>query len=345
MILIVSENQKDDLNRGDTVIANAIFKYLNSKCRRVNFIDKRDLSFFKKKIKINEPFSTSSFRIKYEKFKRYEFVIFVGPNWLVNYKKFHGKKFIYYTFDNFHLNLLDRSKNANVKSIYYYYQSILWKNIYKKINSPIIFVHEDDYNAFNKINPKANSLLIPNGIENKNNNLNKVINLNLKENITFGFFGSLDSLQSYKAIIYLQLINKSLVEAGINATIKIWGARPNKKTRNIMKENKFLYQGKFKKHSELKGQVDLFLFPLYGTGIKNRVLECIDNELPFLTSSNSLANIHNYVLNNDLLIRSENVSEWIDRILLLKGYKKQYIVNVECFTWNYHLKKLNLLLC
>lgn len=335
MILIISENDKHDYSRGDTVIAAALFDYYEKRGAHVVFKDRSDFTFEPIKRTFSYPRSMCSYKLGHVDFSKCKWVFFVGPNWIINNEDLNEPKYVYYGYDNFHLNLKFRAKKIGLRSLYYLWQSSLWKKLYLNFKGNIVFVHDYDAHVFSTVNKNVTPLIIPNGLQSEENSFKKKIMFHSsKELITLGFFGSLDSIQSYNALIYIKKICKELKRQNLKIHLKVWGARPSKRFTNLMKTPYIEYLGKFKTLDSLRNEVDLFLFPLYGgTGVKNRVLECISAELPYLANKQSLAQSQISEDLSQLFISSNNIHDWVREIKRYMNEDHCIEYDVKDLTW------------
>ncbi len=350
MVLLVTENSKDNSRKGDTVIAQNLARYLMNIGIQFQWLDRRSLKFNNKKglhRALFYPYSSLTFFQPDIDFLKYEKVIFIGPNWIVNNDVLNDTKFVYYTYDDFTLNSLQRYKQTrfSLYKFYLLFQSLLWRRIYKKHNCNIVFVSNRDRDYFLSYNRKISNSkvwVIKNGVRTKSCILlfDRLYSIS---KVKIGFFGNMSSDQSYDALEHLFNISKAFTNKSIS--IHIFGSSPTLRLLNRIREYEFHFEGEYNTVDDIKNGVDMCVFPMYtGTGIKNRVLESISYQIPFLVSHFAVGNDLN--LPHEIIVKSKRPEDWVSKITELIENRKKIPIDVLEMTWDFNfnllLEKMNL---
>lgn len=347
-VLIVSEKDSRKERGGDVVIAHKLNTYFLAKGFEVHLQNASVLrnagqcvyfSFFET---LKLPKSTWHFRLTTldDWAKNYQFIFLVGPNWLANASICQKHTKIYfYPYDNFHLNLFLRAKHERgLRKWYSLCQAQLWRKLLERIKGNIVFVAKRDF-RLTKSYSQANLLYVPNGVIELNQAIYKP---NIEKVRTFGFFGTLQSLQSLRAIVFVGALlikfneHKKMEHPFV---CQIFGANPSPKLLHIISKNPYLhYKGLFTETCEIGNQVDLCLFPLYdGTGAKNRVLEAMANNIPIIVSEEAVIEYQGFP--KSLTVKSQRLEDWIEAITRLSLEKRKETFSLRQWEWEYLLDK------
>ncbi|SEJ50759.1 Glycosyl transferases group 1 [Cyclobacterium xiamenense] len=345
-ILLITIHDSTDLKFGDTVIASEVRRTLSNN-HSVSVFSKREVSCVNPLLVAFRslfflPKSAWGFKIKdpNELKRRFDRVIFFGPNWLVNHREFSDD--VFYIYDNMALNIAIRVKNNQTGfgfyQMYLRAQILCWNFLMKAAFVKKVLVSRKDH-LFGVLNGSYKQICIPNGIKYVSN---YSVTIGPKVH-RIGFFGSLDSEQSFRALRFLVELNTVFIQKGVKPRFNIYGARASREVVDLCRNARFNFIGPYESIETMRKENDIFLFPMFsGTGIKNRILESISGNLPFVT--NSFAVYGSIDLPDELVIASNKSEDWFHKILSFSDNPVLVSFSTRNLSWDFRLKKLEELL-
>ncbi len=223
--------------------------------------------------------------------------------------------------------VVKREKNLLIK-FYRYMQFRKWrqyeKTMYAKYSKCFV-VSDIDKQVLLSLNPKIDITVAPNGVD---VDFFKPLNLK-KEYPSLVFSGSMESFQSYDAILYFyDEIYVRIKKRIPDIRLYIVGKKPPDSVRALSKDSSVTVTGFVEDVRPYIDKCTVYICPIRcGSGIKNRLLEAMAMKMPIVASRKSCEALK--VKHMEHLLLADNPKEFINGIseLLEKEELRQEIAN------------------
>lgn len=228
------------------------------------------------------------------------------------------------------INFLIKSKNIISKALFFsalkmmifFLKEVLVCCIYKKIG----FVSEIDALIFKKIFNKK-IYVINNGVEVQTNNLDE--NQQDSDTIKFFFWGNMQYAPNKDSLIFLLNNYWSKLSNEHNVELNIYGFGSMDLKEYTSKYSNIHLKGKFDSLSQIFSKDYIFLnFVEYGSGVKNKTLESLSNNVPMIAAEHSIIGTG---LESHYRFSYSNYSELLDCILRINPRDHAYSNEIRNF--------------